>query len=287
MLIRHLGLTLGIATAGAVFLASPVPVLAGDGYGNVDCSTNPSTPECDVTAGTPDGTGNGSGGGSDGNESGSGSGSGEESKCVYRRVDPQAPPPAGAGEGAWYEQICQLDGGGSSARTMWLAVGQVADAQALGQEAMSRLRLPAPAIRTNPDPASGVLVQVPVWLWVDGSTWGARRATASVPGMSVTATATPVRVVWSPGDGSADVVCDGPGTPWRAGTDPRTASSCGHTYRTSSAGVPGDKFTLRATVIWSVTWTGGGQSGAAPPLATSSSVALPVAQSQAIVAGQR
>jgi hypothetical protein len=38
-------------------------------------------------------------------------------------------------------------------------------------------------------------------------------------------------------------------------------------------------------VTWSVTWAGGGQSGTVPPLTTTSSVALPVAQSQAIVAG--
>ncbi|MFD1323235.1 hypothetical protein [Micromonospora sonneratiae] len=180
-----------------------------------------------------------------------------------------------------------MDGSVSTSPPLWLAAGQVADPQALAQVAVSRLRLPAPAIRRNPASAAGVMVQVPVWLWVDGSTWGARSATASVPGMSVTATATPVRVVWTPGDGTADVVCHGPGTPWRAGTDPRAVSPCGHTYRTSSAGVPGNKFTLRATVTWSVSWAGGGRSGTVPSLMTSSSVGLPVAQSQSVVTGQR
>ena len=257
---------------------------AGDGVGGADCSNFPNLQECEVMAGTPDGDG-GTGNGGGGNGGDSGSGGGEESNCSYERVDPQPPPPAGAGPGGWYVQNCRFGNGIAVSAAMWLEAGQVADPQALGQEAVSRLRLPAPAIRTNPDSASGVLVQVPVWLWVDGSTWGVRRATASVPGMSVTATATPIRVVWSPGDGSPDVVCEGPGTQWRAGTDPRTASSCGHTYLSSSAGAPGSRFTLRATVTWSVTWAGGGQSGSVPPLTTTSSVALPVAQSQAIVAG--
>ncbi|GGM29073.1 hypothetical protein GCM10011608_12210 [Micromonospora sonchi] len=258
---------------------------AGDGIGGIDCSRFPHAQECTVSVGTPGGAGTGNGGVDNGG-GGSGSGGGEESKCRYERLEPQAPAPSGAGGGAWYQQICQLDQGGVSvSQAMWLAAGQVADPQALGQVAVSRLRLPAPGIRTNPEAASGVLVQVPVWLWVDGPTWGVRRATASVPGMSVTATATPVRVVWSPGDGTGEVVCQGPGLPWRAGTDPRAVSSCGHTYRVSSAGAPGAVFTLRATVTWLVSWAGGGQSGTVPPLTTTSSVALPVAQSQAIVAG--
>lgn len=284
MLNRRVGQVLAIAVFSASVLTGPASALAGGGYGNVDCSANPSAPECDVTAGvpgTPGSGGNGSGGGGDD----SGSGGGEESTCVYERMQPQPPRPAGASEGGWYRQICDLDNVGSATPPMWLAAGQVADPQALGQEAVSRLRLPAPAIRTNPSSSAGALVQVPVWLWVDDSTWGVRRATASVPGMSVTATATPIHVVWSPGDGSPDVVCEGPGTKWRAGTDPRTASSCGHTYRSSSAGAVGSRFALRATVTWSVTWAGGGQTGTVPPLTTTSSVALPVAQSQAIVAG--
>lgn len=283
MLKRRIGTAFAIAVLSAIVLTGPATALADGGYGNVDCSANPSAPECDITVGIPGAPGNG-GDGNGGGGNGSGSG-GEESNCHYERLEPQAPPPAGAGAGGWYQQICDLGNGSSVSPAMWLATGQVADPQALGQEAVSRLRLPAPAIRTNPDSAIGVLVQVPVWLWVDRATWGVRRATASVPGMSVTATATPIRVVWSPGDGTPDVVCEGPGTQWRAGTDPRTASSCGHTYRSSSASAPGSRFTLRATVTWSVTWAGGGQSGTVPPLTTTSSVALPVAQSQAIVAG--
>jgi hypothetical protein len=285
---RCAGLTVGLVLFAAIALAGPMPAYADGGFGNVDCSETPSAPECEVTVGRPGSPGDGGsqGGGDADDGDGSGSGGGEESPCRYERLPDQAPPPAGAGPGAWYQQICELDNGMSTSPAMWLAAGQVADPQALAQAAVSRLRLPAPAIRRNPDSAAGVLARVPVWLWIDGTTWGPRSATASVPGMSVTATATPTRVVWSPGDRTRDVVCQGPGTPWRAGTDPSAESACGHTYLSSSAGEPGHAFTLRATVTWSVSWVGGGQSGTVPALTTTSSVPLPVEQSQAIVTGQ-
>ncbi|WP_185734670.1 hypothetical protein [Micromonospora globispora] len=260
--------------------------MADGGMGGVTCDQTPAAPECQVTAGTPGSPGGGESGGDGNGGSGDGSGGGSESPCTYRRLPQQQVPPAGAGPGAWYEQTCGQDGVGSQ-QVVWLADGQVADPEALARVAVSRLRLPAPAIRRNPSAAAGVLAQLPVWWWVDPSTWGRRSATASVPGMSVTATATPVRVVWRPGDGTGDVVCEGPGIPWHPGGEPKAASSCGHTYRVSSAGAPGNAFTLTATVTWSVSWSGGGRGATVPPLTTTGSVRLPVAESQATVTGQR
>ncbi|SCG77863.1 hypothetical protein [Micromonospora inositola] len=277
--------TIASALAAALFVPA-TGAMADGGMGGVTCDQTPTAPECQVTAGTP-GSPGGAGSGGDGNGgSGDGSGGGSDSPCTYMKLPQQQAPPPGAGPGAWYEQSCLQDGIGSQ-QVVWLADGQVADPEALARVAVSRLRLPAPAIRRNPSAAAGVLAQVPVWWWVDPSTWGQRSATASVPGMSVTATATPVRVVWRPGDGTGDVVCQGPGTPWRPGSDPRAASSCGHTYRVSSAGAPGNAFTLTATVTWSVSWAGGGRSAVVPPLTTTGSVRLPVAESQATVTGRR
>lgn len=262
------------------------PAQAGDGVGGVDCTQFPDTAGCDVSAGTPGGPGGSGNTGGGGSGDGSGGG-GDDGACRYERLEPQAPPPAGAGPGGWYVQVvCSRDGMAWQSEPLWLDAGQAGDPWALAREAVSRLRLPAPAIRANPDPAADLLVRVPVWLWVDASTWGPRSATASVPGMSVTATATPVRVTWSYGDGSPDRTCAGPGTPWRSGTDPRAASpTCGHTYLSTSAGAPGNSFVLRATVSWSVSWSGGGQSGTVPGLTTMSAVPVRVAQSQAINGG--
>ncbi|MBI1759245.1 MAG: hypothetical protein HYR62_08480 [Actinobacteria bacterium] len=153
---------------------------------------------------------------------------------------------------------------------------------ALAQEAVSRLRLPTPVIRLNPAPPAPQLVFVPTWLWLDPSVWRPVAATASVPGLSVTATATPVRAVWVTGDG-ATVTCTGAGTPWRVGGDPSAASpSCGHTYRTSSARQPGGVFPVRVSVTWAVSWRGGGSAGGVPDLVTTGVVAVRVVQSNAV-----
>ena len=42
---------------------------------------------------------------------------------------------------------------------------------------------------------------------------------------------------------------------------------------------------LRATVTWSVSWVGGGTAGTVPDMATTSQVAVRVAESQAINGG--
>jgi hypothetical protein len=245
----------------AVLAAAPASAAHADGgTGSVNCSQDPSAPECDVTAGTPAEPGTSPGGADD--RSG---GSGQPSNCHYKRAEPQAPPPPGGGPGAWYTRAClRPDGGASESQPMWLTDAQAADPGVLAEQAVSRLRPPAPLIRTSPDMARAkVLVSVPVWLWVGPSSWGSRSATAAVPGMSVTATATPTRAVWRLGDGT--VLGCGPGTPWKAGMNPAAESpTCGHTYRHAGP------VEVVVTVLWRVTWAGGGQSGEAGTLTTTS-----------------
>jgi hypothetical protein len=142
----------------------------------------------------------------------------------------------------------------------------------LAQEAVSRLDLPTPAIRLSPALPAPQIVFLPMWVWLDADSWDSRSATASVPGLSVTATATAQKLVLSPGDG-ATVICNGRGTEWTAGTDPAAASTCGHTYTTLP---PRGVFTLRATVTWSVAWAGGGATGTVPDLTTTAAVDLEV-----------
>jgi hypothetical protein len=155
----------------------------------------------------------------------------------------------------------------------------------LAQRARSQLRLPSPRIVSNP--AGTQLVNLPMWLWLDRDNWGAQSATASVPGVSVTAVATPTSVSWSMGDGT-DLTCTGPGTPFPAGGDP-TASSpdCGHTYHRSSANAPGQQFPATATVHWTVTWSGAGASGTFPDMTTSAAAPFRVAEAQALGTGHR
>lgn len=189
-------------------------------------------------------------------------------------------------DGAWYVWRCAGPGVADALYRppVWIPSGQPGAAQLpspaeVAAAARSQLRLPSPAIAVSP--AGDQLVHLPTWLWLSGG-WGPVSATASVPGVSVTATARPSRVVWSMGEGST-VTCAGAGTPFRPGSDPEAPSpDCGHTYRVSSAGQPAQVFPVTATVYWTVTWSGAGRSGTFPDLTTTGTAALRVAEVQAL-----
>jgi hypothetical protein len=135
------------------------------------------------------------------------------------------------------------------------------------------------------NPAGEQLVNLPTWLSVAASSWSQQSATASVPGFSITAVARPVEAVWSLGDGSS-VVCHGPGTVWKPGTDPVAASpDCGHTYTVSSAGARGGAFTVTVTLTWTVTWAGAGLAGTVPGLRTVGALPVRVGESQTVITG--
>jgi hypothetical protein len=152
----------------------------------------------------------------------------------------------------------------------------------VAQVARNRLRLPEVIIGASP--AGEQLVNLPTWLWLR-SDWQQVSATATVAGASVTATATPISVVWSMGDG-ATVTCPGPGSTFPTGSTPESASpDCGYTYRSSSAGQRDEAYPVTTTVTWKVAWSGAGQSGVFPNLTVSASTAFRVAESQAINTG--
>lgn len=209
------------------------------------------------------------------------------------RVPLAAGPPTagpGSGDGAWYVWRCSGVGWRDSVyRTpVWIADGQQAPGVAgptpaeLAEIARRQLRLPDPLVAASP---VGVqLVNLPTWLWLGGD-WAPVQATAAVPGVSVTARAVPESARWVMGDGSV-VVCRGPGTPYTAGGDPAAPSpDCGHTYRVSSAGRPGEAFAVSVAVSWTVTWAGAGAGGTFPGLTTTGGAAFRVAESQALVTG--
>lgn len=186
-----------------------------------------------------------------------------------------------SGEGGWYTRTCYGDDGALGGIVWMPGAPPVVSPAVLARQARARLRLPSVVIRMNP--SRDQLVNLPVWLALDTASWKSQSATASVPGVSVTATARPVKAAWSMGDGTT-VTCAGPGTAWGPGTDPAKASpDCGHVYRRSSAGAAGGAFTVTVTVTWEVTWAGAGQSGTVPGLTTSGQVQARVQESQALV----
>ncbi|MBN1174815.1 MAG: hypothetical protein JXA67_21825 [Micromonosporaceae bacterium] len=275
-----------LALLGAALLV-PAPALADEGVGGAVC-TKPSDPVCDVYAGRPGQPGNSNGGQNAGRGSSSQGGE-SDLHCTYDPVSPSADTVAAlggqpAGEGGWYIKTCYRDDGTGWCfpAPVWIPGAQPAvSPEALARQARSRLRLPAVAIRLNP--AGDQLVNLPTWLALDTASWQAQSATASVPGVSVTATARPVKAVWALGEGGS-VTCTGPGTAWTAGTDPMAASpDCGYTYRRSSAGVAGAAFNVTVTITWEVTWAGAGQSGTVAGLTTTGTVSVRVAESQAVL----
>lgn len=193
--------------------------------------------------------------------------------CYYKRLDP--PPPATSPEwrgnypkGSIYQATCPGSGGTGGGWT-WFAnppdgYGGVAVTPAtLAQQAINTMRLTGPDIGMAPSPGKTGLVGLPVWLWtaVSAKTWGPASATASVPGISVTATARAKRIVWDMGDGHT-VTCTTPGTPYTTSKGDRPSPTCGYVYTRSSASQSDHVFAVMATTTWAVTWIGGGESGA-------------------------
>ena len=268
------------------------PAWAGIGD-PVNCVEHPSNPQCQVDVGTPGGTGGTGTGPGCRNPSGQavpcyipGKGWYDGNWCWWQLAtgDLLADLVSRLGEPhvseAWFTATCGDPITGEWTNTTMYALMDVnTGVELLAQEAVRSLVLPAPAIRLNPAPPAAQLVNVPTWLWLDGSSWGARSATASVPGLSVTATATPVSVTWSTGDGGS-VTCHGPGTPWGGGDPMADSPDCGHTYtRHSGAGV----FTVRATITWNVTWAGGGTSGTEPALTSTATADIRVAETPTVI----
>jgi hypothetical protein len=191
--------------------------------------------------------------------------------CYYALYKPQ--PPASEQvwdghypDGAVYLVTCMDRIPGTTGGWTWLPTpppgyGGIAVAPAqLATRAVDQMRLAGPAIGITVPPDRTGLVGVPVWLWTDVSptTWGPNSATASVPGLSVTATAQVSKIAWDMGDGNT-VVCPNAGTPWFEGGI--ESPTCEHIYEAPSAGQPNYAYTVTATATWDVTWTGGGTSG--------------------------
>lgn len=147
----------------------------------------------------------------------------------------------------------------------------------LAQRATNELAIPYPEPRTSPSIAINQLVGIDTWMWIDPAAWQPITATAAIPGLSVSATATPRHITWDMGDGTT-VVCDGPGTPYddtRREADQST--DCSHTYQDRGA------YTATATVTWAVTWSASdGSTGSLADVSRTTQFPMNVAERQAV-----
>jgi hypothetical protein len=227
---------------------------------------------------------------------GSGSG-GNAPVCTYSRMGSdeaanadthfERAPYTGMDPGAWFSQVCVDANGNSTALTVWFAEIPN-DPIALAQQALSYAALPKPQVSLSPSTDALQIVNVPVWLSVDAASWKPVSASVSSGGTSVTTTATPVRVVWSTGDGSS-VTCNGPGVAYDSSRPAsQQRSDCTYVYKRSSAGAPGGAFTITATQTWNVTWTATGAPAGTPtagglaPVTQQVSVSVRVGEIQAL-----
>jgi hypothetical protein len=197
--------------------------------------------------------------------------------------------------GTWYDVTCS-DGSRYVGLYVPPSAGNIPPAVvlagSLARRAVNRLALPAPAARRNP--GGNALVGLATWWWIDASGWRTLKQRTQAGPVWAEVTATPMSTTWDAGDGSAPVVCAGPGTPYDT-TRPESQQStdCSSTYRRSSADQPqtgpsvNDRFfTVTVTTTWQVSWTGAaGSGGTLPVLTTSSSFPLAVAQRQTVVTG--
>jgi len=276
--------TLASLLLAASVIATATPASAGT-YGSVDCQKDPTDPRCVITVGTSDAPGSAGSSGTATCKDGlgrvvpcflEGSGWYGGDGCYYQPATGTDLAAAQAFAGvpdpgaAWYVGACGYPP--VPGYTRLRVFGTPPGPQLLADQAVRALRLPTPTIRVNPAPPTPQIVYFPTWVWLAPESWGPRSATASVPAMSVTATARPVRLVLSTGDG-ASVTCSGPGTAWTPGRDATAPSpTCGHTFTTAGS------FGVTVTVTWTVSWAGGGVTGTAPGMTTTATVTVQVVE---------
>ena len=151
------------------------------------------------------------------------------------------------------------------------------DAEAVVRTAVDSLGLKSPMVGASAYVYPGYedwglswWVGAPMWLWVDSTDdlqWGTHNLSASEGGVTITASVTSTKTVFDPGDGSTPVVCRVPGTPrpWNKNDllKNHSPSGCEHTYlETNTMGDKNSRFTVSATVTWSVAWSASdGRSG--------------------------
>lgn len=107
-------------------------------------------------------------------------------------------------------------------------------------------------------PLDKQVVNVGTWFWVPKSIWKPFEVTAYIPFefgvISVTTTATPRVLTYSPGDGHAPVSCLGPGLAWNTRIGDEAVSPCMYTYRSASHTTASRTFKSRMSLTWNISW---------------------------------
>ena len=141
-------------------------------------------------------------------------------------------------------------------------------------------------IKTAP-PSNKMVVNVGTWFWVPRAVWKPISVTAYIPTsvgpISVTPTARPTSLIYSPGDGNDPVTCRGPGTPWTQSRGDDDTSNCMYTYASASHTRASGTFAANTAIKWTVTWRSNlGIGGLLPSIRTGLTTPVRVLEMQAL-----
>ena len=196
----------------------------------------------------------------------------DATQCYVQLLDPQPPLSdsvwQGHTDGAIYTCASSAPGMSAPFAAFWspsMPAGPAApvDPAVVAQTIVEQMELRAITIGMVPEdrPGSMGVVGLPLWMWVEApseQSFGPMTRSASLGGVTVTATARVSRVLWEMGDGGA-VTCVTAGTPFSDGHGGQESRDCGYTYTLQGT------YTVRATSFWSVDWTStSGPSGSIP-----------------------
>ncbi|WP_243400220.1 hypothetical protein [Arthrobacter glacialis] len=127
-------------------------------------------------------------------------------------------------------------------------------------------------------------VGLPVWLWVENQTplsFGPYVQSATLGGVTVTATAKVANIAYSMGDGQT-VVCANAGTPYVKGYGNTDSPTCGHRYSQMSPGDGAQPYGVTAMSNWEVVWTSTGGGGGVIGTTTQSQTQIRVGELQTV-----
>jgi hypothetical protein len=156
---------------------------------------------------------------------------------------------------------------------------------AIARRVADQVPLVFPRPSTSPAIDGEQITGLPTWLWIDPAGYRTFDAEATLAGLTVRVTATPLQVSWDLGDGSDPVLCYGPGTPYDpAVDDDAQRTDCSHVYRDVSTGEPGGVYHASATTTWSLAWQAStGETGTLPDVGRTTTFDLTVTERQAVV----
>jgi hypothetical protein len=211
--------------------------------------------------------------------------------CYWKAMlpPPMAPPPGGQdpAKGAWGTKTCYVSPNSDYVTQVYYWNPNPPDAPTpaqLAQQALAKLHLLGAQIGMAPQTRGSGAVGLPVWMWttVTPQTWGPQSASASGGTVTVTITAKASRIVWDMGDGHS-ATCGNPGTPYSASYGNTDSPTCGYRYAEPSSTTthPHGRYRITATTFWTVTWSGGGQSGVLNPTSQAQS-SIEIGEIQAV-----